>query len=808
MKRIAKIIMVLCLPIALMLATVISAPAVKAADSIYQVTGDATETGAFITGVINGTEKDGSGNAYTGISFPAKTLSYSLTADMLPNRNFTFTTAKGAVITVDKGFSFPSTSLAQDITFKGEGSFKINGSAFGIYGTPKESVNLLFESGSFYITNTKECGIYMFGYDNSWDTSSLQVTGGYFEISNCSNADNWGGIDAEGGLFKVSNGAEMVIKNNGGMGDNFMFGDIYFQNMSPVIEGQGTSLTVTSTSKASNAVTIPASTLTIKNNATVTINHNGTGNEARGFNGSSTAESKIVISSGGTLKVVGNKATTSSGIRKIDVTVDENSILDVSGFEDALDGSFLTANKKSFVTLDGTKNDNASDTATVIVDGITIAAPNSSTITGGSVKEDPATSIVKGLLNTIGTSQVATTPVNKAGETLTRFDLTGKAGSEISIAADPADATNHPAYTYTVGSDHSGTSYVWAPAVTVTFWPSKADYTANTTTKIIQTNYTIRGNNILMVGGSLPADPTAPANQVFLKWIDAATGKEFIPGTTTVTANMNVYATYAIKPLTVAAEIPIDLLVDNGDGTTYINGPREAQIGGTVKYSSTIDMSQIAAIAARFTGKGYVTGTFTITLKGSDGVKPASGFGTSADINDYFAGGAIELFELTAAPTYDSGTNLITFTVKVKDEYNQLDTALTGTECAAILNKGISGSSNYTAIVNKKIATDGYARAIATFTGTLNYCSVDGTKNFIIDMTGVQADPDNLKDPTLATLGSDPDTAVSATVTYKASHPNTGDDSLIWFNGQMLVLSAAALSAIVIFMKKRKAIRQ
>lgn len=251
-------------------------------------------------------------------------------------------------------------------------------------------------------------------------------------------------------------------------------------------------------------------------------------------------------------------------------------------------------------------------------------------------------------------------------------------------------------------------------------------------------------------------------------------------------------------------DIPMDLLVDNGDGTTYINGPRDAKVGGTVKYSSTIDMSEIAAIAANFGNSiGYITGSFTITLTGSKGITPAAGFGTSADINDYFAGGAIELFELTAAPTYDSATNKITFNVKVKDEYNQAATALTGTECAAILNKGISGNSNYTAVVNSDIVTPGYSRAVATFSGTLNYHNAANTLNFTINMTGVQDDPDNLKDPTLGKLGSDAETVVSTTVTYKATHPNTGDSTNIGIYTVAMAAAVIGMAWIVIETKRK-----
>ncbi len=260
-----------------------------------------------------------------------------------------------------------------------------------------------------------------------------------------------------------------------------------------------------------------------------------------------------------------------------------------------------------------------------------------------------------------------------------------------------------------------------------------------------------------------------------------------------------------------AQDIPIDLLVDNGDGVTYINGPRDVAVGDTIKFSSTIDMSSIAAIAANFGNSiGYITGNFTITLTGSAGVAPSAGFGTSADIADYFAGGAMQMFELVSAPTYDAATNTITFNVKVKDSYADPATAITGAACAAIIGQGLSGNSNYTATIDSGIETSGYARAVATFSGTLNYRNAANTLNFTINMTGVQMDPANLADPTLATYGSDPATAVSTTVLYKpaatTTNPQTGDDSAVLFYG-LLAAGAVALTVAAICFKKKGTVK-
>ena len=246
-------------------------------------------------------------------------------------------------------------------------------------------------------------------------------------------------------------------------------------------------------------------------------------------------------------------------------------------------------------------------------------------------------------------------------------------------------------------------------------------------------------------------------------------------------------------------ETPIDLLVDDGSGNTYINGPRQADVGDTIKYSASIDLSSIANIASSFgDSMGFISGTFTITLQTDSGVVPETGFGTSSDINDYFAGGGVKMFELVNAPTYDANNHLITFKVKVKDEY--ATTGIKGNDCAAILNEGISGNTNYTAITTDNLKTLGYSRAKAAFEGTLNFHNTDNSKNFTFTLTGVQADPANLSDPTLTTLGNDPTTTVSATVVYQNPVPNTGNVQNPWL---YLGIVVVFMSITIILNRKR-----
>ena len=244
----------------------------------------------------------------------------------------------------------------------------------------------------------------------------------------------------------------------------------------------------------------------------------------------------------------------------------------------------------------------------------------------------------------------------------------------------------------------------------------------------------------------------------------------------------NLFVT--VQPFTVTLKsleqkTPIDLLVDDGTGTNYINGPRNAAVGDTVKYSASIDLSSIAEIATSFgDSMGFISGSFDITLKTDSGIEPEASFGTSSDINDYFAGGGVKMFELVNAPTYDANNHLITFKVKVKDEY--ATTGIKGNECAAILNEGISGNTSYTAKTTDGLKAKGYSRAIGALEGTLNFHNTDNSKNFTFTLKGVQADPDNLADPTLATLGSDPAETVSATIVYQNPVPNTANTQNPW----------------------------
>ena len=498
-------------------------------------------------------------------------------------------------------------------------------------------------------------------------------------------------------------------------------------------------------------------TMTVNPSATINITLTGTAGERRGIN----TDNADVVIDGGTVVVKSEYSGTDAtyGIRGANVTVKDGGTLDVEGTTNGVASrsgkGTLTVLGKSLVTFNTTGGQYADSNET------------QNTITGSSVKMQDAYSIVNGQKTTVDTDKVAPTPVNAAGEELTRFDLKGMANKSIEIAADPANTTGHPAYTYAVGADHNGTAYVWAPAVKVTFWSNASKAVQ------IQQNETIRGKSIEFVGGSTPdaaASKLAPTGTRFLYWVNAATGKKFDPAADTVDTDTDVYAVYSGV---VSKTIPIDVLEDNGDAKTMVNGPRYAAVGDQVHYQMTIDLSDIAKIAATYgTSTGYLSGTYTMTVSLGDGLTLSSETvkALTDNIDDYFTGDAVKLFELTGKPVYNSTANTFTVTAKVKDDYAK--TGIAADELAALLKAGLYAESKNcnVAVVTDAVKTPGYARAKITFTGDINYCNTSYTEDYTIDMTGVQKTPETTyKDPTLASYGKDPADTVSATVLYKSN---------------------------------------
>jgi len=228
------------------------------------------------------------------------------------------------------------------------------------------------------------------------------------------------------------------------------------------------------------------------------------------------------------------------------------------------------------------------------------------TITGGSVKMDDSCSIIDGIMTAIDPDKVDPVPVNAAGEELTRFDLNGKADTDIEIAAEAGNETAHPGYTYSVGKDHDGTAYVWAPAVSVNFWPNEEAYTGGNAEDIILTDYTIRGNTIPYVGGS-SADESklpVPAGKQFSHWVNADTGETFDPSADAVSADMDVYAVYTDKEYNIVYSFV--------SGTSNMSLPAEvtALLPGAAKAT---DHTAVTAAQPSASTVDVADGTWTFT---------------------------------------------------------------------------------------------------------------------------------------------------------------------------------------------------
>lgn len=490
----------------------------------YTATG--SETAAQLTAIIDGTTTDAAGNKYDVVEFPAGTYNYNMTAPIHIRRAVTIKADAGANVTLTggdfRGYANSNT------TFTGAGSFLLkNPNTYGIWSNDP-SVKFNFDHTNFTIDGAPGFGFYALLGGNT-----TNIKGGTFVVKNCAKTGNEGGIEVDGATFNVSDGAQMTIENNG----NGTFGDLYM-NGKMNVSGANTKVTINETRATARGygMVIPTSGHLNIDGATFEINTTTAG---RGLNAGNNAADTVNIENGGKLLIKANGGLANSGIRRAKVTLNDTSVLKVEGYKYALDGSVLVTKGKPHVTLNGTTEDNGS---TPVFTGGT----NGSIIMGGSVLEDYSDHVVDGALTaTAGGSQVATQPVNTAGEALTRFDIRGLSNKTINIAADPDNAA-HPAYTYSVGTNHGGTAYVWAPAVNVKFWETKEAFDNNDAAKLIKTLTTIRGNNLKLVGATMPEAPAAPAGKVFSHWVNADTGEVFDVNTSLTKSVTNVYPVYKV----------------------------------------------------------------------------------------------------------------------------------------------------------------------------------------------------------------------------------------------------------------------
>jgi hypothetical protein len=589
----------------------------------------------------------------------------------------------------------------------------------------------------------------------------ITMNGGKLIIKNCGTTDvGWGAVrwgfsgNAYGGPVAFNSGI-VDIEDNGYNWINFyishdvVFGDggsepltVTLKNAATAGTGYENTLQLTQIAGVKNG-------LTIHKNADVHITLTGTAGQRRGIN----SDGAPVVIDGGKLTIDSEYTGDGNtyGLRGINATVKNGGVLNIQGVKYGVaprsNPASLTVPDGSLVTIESSGGKDSAEP---------------SVITGGSVKMDDAYSIVSGAEVNAAADKVDPTPVNASGEPLTRFDLPGMAGKSIEVAADPADPTAHPAYSYPIGADHSGTAYVWAPAVKINFLSPDGS--------LLQTNDTIRGNSLSFVGGAVPEFPdnirVLPGSRPC--WINAATGKVFDPSAA-VLGTTNVYIGSAYL-------IPIDLLEGtslDASGKSYVNGPVTANTGDRVYCKATIDLLPIANFLRQYYNDttGYLDGEYTITLRCSDALTPALN-SPSTNIGDYFNGPAAALFTLAEAPVVSGKT--VTFKVRFIGQSGPNESAVTGGELANILADGMwlyASKNFYTTVGN--ISSPGYGRITAALSGQVRFVSVNVIRIKVIhtpdriNMIGFQkpdSDEGIYVDPTLGTVGSDPADAVSATV--------------------------------------------
>ena len=78
------------------------------------------------------------------------------------------------------------------------------------------------------------------------------------------------------------------------------------------------------------------------------------------------------------------------------------------------------------------------------------------------------------------------------------------------------------------------------------FWETKEAFDNNDAAKLIKTLTTIRGNNLKLVGATMPEAPAAPAGKVFSHWVNAGTGEVFDVNTSLTKSMTNVYPVYKV----------------------------------------------------------------------------------------------------------------------------------------------------------------------------------------------------------------------------------------------------------------------
>lgn len=473
---------------------------VKAADTIYHA--DSTTKVADLKGVVEGTIKNGDNELYTGIDFKGGTYKLTDNAQVQINfdRSFTISVPSDAKVTLVASLMFLTSNEATytfngpgQLILDGDGKYDVNGNNVwqGINIRSSAMGYLNFNNIDFTIQNFSGYGLYSISGDpaNAFD---MTCSGGKFTMKNCGDLDE-GGIDYEEGNLTFTDGCVVSISECG----KNTFGPIYKGGPAEIIFSKGAKATITNSYAAKNAIVINGlntasaqggtGALTITGAGTeVTINDAGSStSSSRGINGGNPTLPNIIINDNGSLTINSTSSSPdTNGIRNSNLEVTTGGKLTITGAKSALTNTALKVDDKAIITVDSTTKDISTTSKAEQVEG-------------GSVKVQSDISYVNGV-KTIVPSKVAPSITNFQGETLSRFDFAGMSNTNISISADPNNGASK-AYTYEVGTNQNGTAYVWAPAVSITFYGNKN----KDPNELIDSRYTIRGNNLAFVSADL-----------------------------------------------------------------------------------------------------------------------------------------------------------------------------------------------------------------------------------------------------------------------------------------------------------------
>ena len=496
MKNRGKLSALLGLLLALISAGVAApAAAVQVDQATHIATVEASDTIADLQDALNNGATE---LLFDGNTVPDGKFTFQNQGDLTINAAVTIRLTNNADVTIlvtnrqnITGYAGIRVNKGASLTFDGDGtgSLTVDGnsadSGYGISITAG-ATGLTIANATVNIKNTVWAGLNgQIGAGNA-----ITLNGGTLNIDNCGQ-NGEAGVFLKAATLNLNSGTFNVTESG-----HKSFGPIYAEG-STIIMGDGgdAPLQVHLSNYANGTSTYVAnfvsagSSLTINKNADVTVDVQGTGTTHHGFY------------SGGT-----------------------NTIL--------VDGGKLTFNNKTNAStttaINGQKSMTVKNGATVSAAGFSTDVginlwnlfDNTQTITGGSTNFQDAQSVTRGeIANAANDRIVANSPVNAAGDPLTRFDLSTAANKTLSLTGEKAGQ-----YSYVVGAGHGGTQYVWAPKATLKFvLIHKDEQGADTETELAQ-RLLMRGTNVAtsevdVAGIEVPDNIDASENYV-LKWFN------------------------------------------------------------------------------------------------------------------------------------------------------------------------------------------------------------------------------------------------------------------------------------------------